>query len=177
MRSIFHLPCSQVAKSLLPPTQSEYACTEEYSRVFWHTVFTVPYVSSLKEWEQQPVRVWWTFRASREGHWNKRLLGSHCWPQWRVWRVIWRRSGQGLIDGRLLTPSPAGQVKPSNWDCSREAAVVNLQRPCHGAAECWWYKCYNSQGKMEQQGLWKGCLLQCSAKIPLLSPGCSFLVP
>lgn len=77
---------------------------------------------------------------------------------------------------RLLSPSPAGQVKPSNWDCSREAAFVDPQRPCHTTAECWWYKCYSGPGKMEQQGLSKGCLLHLSARVLPPSTGCTILV-
>lgn len=70
----------------------------------------------------------------------------------------WYDSGSAQVwqMERPLTLSPAGQVKPSNWECNREAAFVDLQRACHSAAECWWYKCYNGQGKMEQQDLSKG---------------------
>ena len=141
------------------PTRHPSLCLFWRISAVWHAVFTV-YVSSLKEGEQQAVKARRTFRSSHRGHWNKRLSGSGCWPLWWFLRSDMTVRCTGLTDWRLLTASPAGQVKPPNWDCSRETAFVDLQRPCDSVAECWWYKCHNERGEMEKQGLPKGCQLQ-----------------
>lgn len=146
-QSIFYQSSSQAVRNFTPLLSiPQYACTRECLRFVWHAVFMV-YVSSWKEQEQQPVRVWWTYRLSCDGHWNTTLLGSACWPASVALSEEWYDNGSAevwQIEDFKLHPLLG------RWNLliglQHRGSVCSSSEAFVPSAECWWYKCYNRAG-------------------------------